>query len=87
MDNFWKWFAKSPLASALRVAIAFVIGQMVAEFARVGDFDFTNYKSWLIGALVVSIPMVLRWINPQDNAFGRGAAAQADQSAATVGTN
>ena len=72
MKNFWTWFAQSPIASAVRVAVAFFIGQMVAEWARVGDFDFSNYKSWLIGALVVSIPMILRWINPEDKAFGAG---------------
>lgn len=69
MDTFWKWFATSPIASALRVGLAYVIGNMVAEFAKVGAFDFSNYKTWLIGALVVAIPPVLRWLNPQDTAF------------------
>ena len=70
MDNFWKWFAQSPIASSLRVFVAIVIGQMVAEWARVGDIQFTNYKSWVISALVAAIPTILRWINPQDPAFG-----------------
>ena len=81
MDNFLTWFAKSPIASALRVFIAIVVGQMVAEWARVGDIQFTNYKSWVISALVAAIPTVLRWINPQDNAFGPG---KEEQNAAPV---
>ena len=81
MDNFLTWFAKSPFASALRVFIAIVIGQMVAEWARVGDIQFTNYKSWVISALVAAIPTILRWINPQDSAFGPG---KDEQNAAAV---
>ncbi len=67
MKKFWVWFAASPVASAGRVALAYAIGNMVADFARVGNFNFENWKSWAIGALVVSIPMILRWINPQDS--------------------
>jgi hypothetical protein len=81
MNNFWTWFAQSPMASALRVFVAIVIGQMVAEWARVGDIQFTNYKSWVITALVAAIPTVLRWINPQDKAFGPG---KEEQNAAAV---
>ena len=79
MNTFWTWFARSPIASALRVFVAVVLGQMVAEWARVGDFDFTNYKLWLITALVASIPTVLRWLNPEDKMIGK-----ADQQTAVV---
>lgn len=72
MKSFWTWFAKSPIASALRVFVAIVLAQMVAEWARVGDFDFSNYKSWLISALVAAVPTILRWINPEDPMFGTG---------------
>ena len=71
MKAFEDWLASSPLASAGRVFIAYVIGAMVARFAEVGTFDFSNWKSWLIGALVVAIPPILRWLNPADTAFGR----------------
>lgn len=70
MDTFLKWFATSPIASAFRVALAFVINNMVADFVRVGNFDMTNWKSWFIGALAVSVPLFLRWLNPEDKAFG-----------------
>ncbi len=69
MENFWKWFATSKLASILRVAVAYIIGNMVAQFAQVGDFDVSSWKSWIIGAFVVVLPMVLRWLNPADTAF------------------
>jgi len=70
MDAFWKWFAESPLASALRVAVAFALNNMIADFVKVGNFDFTNWKSWVIGAFAVAVPLVLRWLNPEDKAFG-----------------
>ena len=70
MDTFLKWFASSPLASAFRTALSIFIGAMVANFAEVGTFDLANWKQWLIGALVVAIPPVLRWLNPEDKAFG-----------------
>jgi len=68
--DFLKWFASSPIASALRVALAFIINNMVADFVRVGNFDMTNWKSWVIGALAVSVPLILRWLNPEDKSFG-----------------
>jgi len=70
MDSFLKWFAESPLASALRVAVAFTLNNMIADFVKVGNFDFTNWKSWVIGAFAVSVPLILRWLNPEDKAFG-----------------
>lgn len=70
MNEFLKWLNTSPIASACRVAVAVFAGSMIAEFYKVGDFDFSNWKTWLIGALVVAIPPVLRWLNPADKSFG-----------------
>lgn len=70
MNEFLRWFASSPIASALRVALAFVINNMIADFVRVGNFDMTNWKSWVIGGLAVGVPLLLRWLNPEDKAFG-----------------
>ena len=66
-NSFLTWFADSPLASALRTFVAVVIGAAVSDFAKVGAFSLSNWESWLIGALVISIPPVLRWLNPQDS--------------------
>lgn len=70
MSDFLKWFANSPLASALRVALGYFLGAMVAHFAQVNAFDFSQWQAWLVGAIVVSTPILLRWINPSDSAYG-----------------
>ncbi|MFZ2992504.1 MAG: hypothetical protein WA061_02200 [Microgenomates group bacterium] len=72
MEKFLVWFADSPIASFLRVALSFVIAAAVADFAKIGSFDVSNWQTWFIGALVSSIPLLLRWLNPMDYAFGKG---------------
>ncbi len=69
-QDFLKWFAASPVASALRVALGYVLAAMVADFVKVNSFDITNWQSWLIGAIAVATPILLRWLNPQDGAYG-----------------
>ena len=69
-NSFLQWFASSWIASALRVALGYALAEMVAAFARVGDFDFSDWKSWVIGAIVVATPIVLRALNPADTSYG-----------------
>lgn len=69
-NDFLTWFASSWVASALRVALGFILAEMVAAFAKVGDFDFSNWKSWVIGGIVIATPIILRAINPADMAYG-----------------
>lgn len=69
-EQFLQWFATSWIASALRVALGYVLATMVAEFEKVGSFDFTNWKSWVIGAIVIATPIILRALNPADTAYG-----------------
>jgi len=64
--SFLEWFATSQLASILRVAIALIVNNMVADFVKVGNFDASNWKAWLIAAFAACLPMILRWINPAD---------------------
>jgi uncharacterized protein (DUF486 family) len=66
MNNFLKWFNESLLASYLRVLLTVIISNMVADFAKVGDFDVTNWRTWVISALVSGLPTLLRWLNPKD---------------------
>lgn len=66
MEQFKVWFASSRLASWLRVFVAIVVAQAIADFAKVGTFDFSNYVAWLIAALVACGPALLRIINPED---------------------
>lgn len=71
MSQLQIWFAQSPLASFLRTFVAIVIAQAVAEFAKLGTFDFSRWESWLIAGLVAAAPVLLRWLNPAD-ALGAG---------------
>jgi hypothetical protein len=66
MKDFLKWFGTSKLASYLRSFVAIVVAQAVTEFQRIGQFDFTNLSSWVIAALVATLPVLLRILNPQD---------------------
>jgi hypothetical protein len=69
-EAFTKWFATSPVASFLRVALALFLSQAMADFVKVGSFDFSNINTWIITALAAAVPGLLRWINPSDPAFG-----------------
>lgn len=66
MDNFYKWFAVSPVASFVRHFLSLVIASAIAEFANLGGFDFTNWRLWIITGLVAAAPPLLRWLNPVD---------------------
>ena len=68
------WLADSPVASWLRVFVSIVLGDMVAEWAKLGSFDFKNWQVWLLAGVVAVVPMIIRWLNPLDTAFGRGSA-------------
>lgn len=70
MDTFLKWFQSSPIASFLRVFAAVVLFQAMTDFVRLGHFDFTNLETWLIAGLASALPTILRWLNPEDKAFG-----------------
>ena len=66
MNDFYRWFATSPIASWIRTFTAIVVSQAIADFAKVGRFDFQNFIAWLIAALVATGPTLLRIINPKD---------------------
>lgn len=69
MEQFWNdflvWFDTHPVASFLRHLAAITIAGAVAEFAKLGDFDFTNWRTWVIAGLVASLPALINWLNPQ----------------------
>ena len=72
MPTFADWFARSPLASALRVFLAVLISMAVAQWVAVGSIDFGAWQLWVISAASSAVPTVLRYLNPQDIEFGRG---------------
>ena len=73
-ETFKSWFASSPIASFLRVFLALVISQAVADFVQTDSFDFSGATHWVITALSAGIPTLLRWLNPSDTAFGENKA-------------
>lgn len=72
MTGFREWLAVSPLASALRVFIAIILSMAVADWVANGSINFGAYQTWIIAGLASAVPVVARWLNPQDLAFGRG---------------
>ena len=64
--DFKNWFADSPYASYLRALVAIVIAQAVTQFSVAGHFDFSSWQSWLIAALVATLPTLTRLLNGAD---------------------
>lgn len=65
-DSFLKWYATSPYASYVRTFLSIVAGFAVADFAKVGYFDFSNWQSWLIAGLVALVAPISRVQNSKD---------------------
>ena len=72
MNAFATWYAKSPLASTLRVFAAIIIAAAVADWSTKGSIDFTSWQTWLIAGAVSVLPAFTRALNPADDAFGKG---------------
>lgn len=70
MTTFCAWFATSPLASSMRVALGLGVAAALDYLAKhVGDF---NLPVVLQLAVAAAIPPLLRAINPADGVFGKG---------------
>jgi len=67
-----EWRAKTPLGSAARTFIAFVIAAAVADWVSGGDISLGNWETWVIGGLASCIPPVINWLNPSFDSYGRG---------------
>lgn len=64
MKQFQIWFAKSPIASFLRVFIAGILGWLIL------NIDSLNIHPALAIALVSSLPVLVAALNPADDRFG-----------------
>lgn len=73
MSAFKEWFARSPLASWLRTFAAIVLAMFIADGADVFAVDATDLRTWLAAAFAATLPTLVRALNPDDQAFGRGA--------------
>lgn len=67
-----EWLAKTPLGSAAKTFIAFVIAAAVADWVSGGDISLANWETWVIGGLASCIPPVISWLNPSDQRWGIG---------------
>jgi len=66
MKKLQIWFAKSPLASFLKVFVAGILGWVVLN---VGSL---NLHPAIAIAGVSSLPILISWLNPADDRFGKG---------------
>jgi len=64
MKQFQIWFAKSPVASFLRVFVAGILGWLIL------NIDSLNIHPALAIALVSSLPVLVAALNPADDRFG-----------------
>lgn len=71
MEQFWNkflvWYDTHPVASFLRHLASITVTMAVAEFAKLGNFDFTNWRTWVIAGLVAALPTLTNWLNPKGN--------------------
>lgn len=71
MNAFLNWLATSPLASALKVGLGFILTAMVMTWTAKGTIDFSAWQTWVIGAAGVAVPIVVNFLNPDDSRYGR----------------
>jgi len=64
MKQLQLWFAKSPIASFLRVFIAGILGWLIL------NVNTLNIHPALAIALVSSLPVLVSALNPADDRFG-----------------
>lgn len=67
----WDWLASSPLATGVKTFIAVMISAAVADWATSGMISLENWQTWVIGALVSAVPVIVNWLNPADARYGR----------------
>jgi hypothetical protein len=75
MSSCQNWLANTPLGSAAKSFLAFVIGAAVADWATKGSIDFSSAQTWVIGGFVTIVPPLVAWLNPADHRFGNGSAS------------
>lgn len=67
------WLAKTPLGSAAKTFLAFVLAAFVADAVSAESINFDNWQVWVIGALASAVPPIIAWLDPNDTRWGRGA--------------
>lgn len=70
MQTVLSWFATSPLATAARVGIG---ASLTFIIENIGGF---NLDPIVQVALIAAVSTALRWLNPADGVYGKGAEEQ-----------
>lgn len=65
------WLADSPVASWARAFLAVMLSAAVADWTTDGVISLENWQTWVTAGAVAVVPVVIRWLNPADAAFGR----------------
>lgn len=65
MQNFLSWLADSPLATAARFAVGAVLSWYLA------NPDTVDLPVPVAIALGAALPVLIRWVNPADAAYGK----------------
>ena len=71
MEGFLTWLASSPLGSALKVFLGFVLSAALLTWTQNGEISFDSWQTWIIGALGISLPIIINVLNPDDPRYGR----------------
>lgn len=61
---------KATLASWLRSFLAACVAQFIAIGGSAFDLNADGVKSIVAAGLAAILPVILRWLNPNDKAFG-----------------
>jgi hypothetical protein len=64
--------AKMIIASYARSFLAACLAQFIALGGSAFDLNVDGVKTILAAGLAAIVPPLLRWLNPNDPAFGRG---------------
>lgn len=65
--------SKAVLASWGRSFFAACLAQFLALGGGAFDFGVDGWKSVLSAGIAAVVPVIIRWLNPKDEAFGVGA--------------
>jgi hypothetical protein len=69
-----KWLATSPLGSIVKVFVGTALGGLYLFLKNDGSFDDITLEAvegFLMGALIVVLPMLINYVNPADTRYGR----------------
>ena len=66
-----EWLARSPFATALKVGVSVVLAMAVADWTATGTIGFDKWQTWVIAAAAAALPVIVNYLNPQDDRYGK----------------